>query len=174
MRTEDNRIRLNLFRLLSQIYSTVVTSLFIGMESREETIDGVPFTSAALELNDIAMQLSLTPALVVFGPKVLKLNYNSLAKKFNVREGQVMDVLRKHVRKALKKHQEEKEAGRKDPPKSIIEHLIVEMEGRPDIERELMEEVYIFVMAGSDTTSSLTLSALYYLFENPEVLAKAR
>ena len=134
----------------------------------------MPFTAAALELNDITMQLSLTHALFVFGPKVLKLNYNSLAKKFNAREGQVMDVLRKHVRKALKKHQEDKEAGRKNPPKSIIEHLIVEMEGRPDIERELMEEVYIFVMAGSDTTSSLTLSALYYLFENPEVLAKAR
>ena len=56
----------------------------------------------------------------------------------------------------------------------MIEHVVREMEGRPEIEKELAEEVHFFVTAGSDTTSNLMTAVVFFLFEHPPILEKVK
>ena len=52
--------------------------------------------------------------------------------------------------------------------------MVQAMDGEPDLERTLSDEVYTFVVAGEETTSNLFVALMFMLFEHPETLARLR
>ena len=90
---------------MSSIYSGVVTSLFIGMESRQEMIDDKPLNEAVLELNDLGVELDFHLLVILFGEKAAKLNFSAPCRRFNYLFKKVRATLRYHVQRAMTKHE---------------------------------------------------------------------
>jgi hypothetical protein len=76
---EDGTVNIQLFRLGSYIFSSVVIIEYVGMETLDETIDGKLIHEYALDTAKTTFQCSINPLTIIFGLLPYKLR---LKKKY--------------------------------------------------------------------------------------------
>ena len=99
---------IDLRALISNMFATVVMTLFVGVDSSSETINGKPFIDALLEFNGSATFLSYHPLVLMLGPLATRLNFNQTCRTFNDLKGKVLGSVKKYVNRNIHEYEDNK------------------------------------------------------------------
>ena len=84
-------------------------SLFLGMDSNEERIDGKPLNDALGEISDLTSNLSYNPLVIMLGAKAVHLKLNADCRRLVPLREATKKVLAKYVRKYMCEYKEKKD-----------------------------------------------------------------
>jgi len=168
--TKKNELtNINLIERFGMITGEVTGNFFFGKTFGEQNIEGIPITTYVQHsLNDTIEELySLTT--LIFGTKLLKANIHPRHRRMN----RAIDLIRERFGEMIKDTERSK-IKEKNLLTSLLELHENENEGQRITTDEIIGEFIGLFSAGTDTTSHLLGSAVYFLSKNPSILKKVK
>ena len=94
------------------------------------------------------MSMCLHPLVFLLGNRAAALNFNDQCKRLNHLRRTTKQVLMKCIRKYIDNYRNKKSKSEAYQPENIIEYMIKDLDGTPNMEEVLFQEVYIFFVGG--------------------------
>jgi len=165
---------MNLVEELATITGEVTGRFFFGKRFAKQKLRGLPITTGLQHLLNDLIKEFFQPSTILFGTKLLKANVLPRHKKLNK---DVVD-LRNTCSEMIRETELERNQDNSKKENNLL-GLLLDMRETDNLEDRLTNEqvtgefIGLF-MGGTDTTSHLVNSALYFLWKNPEMLTKVR
>ena len=169
----------NVSQELKMFTSTVIWRILFG----EDKFDMNHNEIVTLMLENLALssELNMSKWNFIFGPWFFRLGLREIDRKYMRDKKKIKEIffsklaqLREKIHQKGDGDQDTSTAvdGSKPKYKNLIELLLEQAEGLPDL--EIVSQIFTFFFAGTDTTSELLTMAHYFLATHPEAQEKLR
>jgi len=160
----------NLVDRMAMITGEVTGKFFFGKSFGGKTIKGVPLTTCMQDYLIQAMDAILSIPGLLFGPNFSKYNLLPSHRKMNKNSENLRAVFKEMIREA------EESPQREDNLLSTYLNYIQSLNKEDEklTHDEIVGEFLGIFAAGTDTTSHLLASTIYFLSKHPEVFAKVK
>ena len=82
------------------VFSSVILSIFLGLEASEELVDGVPIQNTVVNMFNAAGVLMINDlSLLIFGPKVLNLGLKKSHRDLIASQRQIRSFIKRKIHK---------------------------------------------------------------------------
>jgi len=161
---------LNLVEGMGMITGEVTGRFFFGKSFSDKNIKGVPLTTCMQDYLVQAMEEILSVTGLLFGPDFSKLNLLPSHRSMNKNSENLRAVFKEMIREA------EENPKRED---NLLNTYLNHIKNLKDDDEKLTHDEIVgeflgIFAAGTDTTSHLLSSAIYFLFKHPEVFIKVQ
>ncbi len=156
------------------ITGDVTGKFFFGKDFGDKKINGIPLTTCMQDYLVEAMNDLISPTGLLFGPNFSKMNLLPSHRKMNHLSENLRSVFKQMIKEA------EENPKKEDNLLSIyLNHIQnLKKEDRKKEEQlthnEIVGEFLGIFAAGTDTTSHLLASTIYFLSKHPEIFAKVK
>ena len=160
---------MNLLEQLADITGEITGRFFFGRRFGGRKVEGIPITTVVHQQLNATFGEALTISYVLFGPRLVKANIFPRHREMNRRMKELRGICTEIIQ----------EAQRSDAKENNLLGLLLEMrksgqeEDRMTDEQIVGEFVGLFG-AGTDTTSHLINSAIYFMWKYPHVFERVK
>mgnify|MGYP000858907067 CR=1 FL=1 len=180
----------NVSKELKMYTSTVIWRIFFGENSFTGNDDAAPIVEMLLGHIKTARDLSFSVRNFIFGARIFKLGLRPIERRFMKNQKIIKDLffaklnqLKEEVNEKKKLHLQTEAANvnnfqavsseaSKPAFRNLIELLLEQSDRLSDI--EIVSQVFVFFLAGTEATSELLAISHYLLTTHPDVQAKLR
>jgi len=160
---------------MSSIAGETVNKSFFGTDVKSHTFKNKRLTDAIPEITNMIFRLGFSPSIILFGPKLFKLNLLPFHRKIH----STITDFKKHCLKFVTARKEAIAQDRsKANTKYIVDNLLLLQQDPnnkyPMTDKEILDNYLVFFKAGQDNTANLLTVCMYILSRHPECVERLR
>jgi len=160
---------MNLADNLGMLTGEITGRFFFGKTFGDQKLEGLPITTFVQQYLNNTLKALYSLSFLLFGVKIVKANIFPSHKKIN----RDAAAIRQRCREMI----EETERSAKKEANLLTHLLALRASGKEEdgiTNEEIVGEFIGIFVAGTDTTSHLVNSAIYFLWKHPEIYAKVK